>query len=137
MSLSESQPENESYVCLSRKVRGFTLDPNLALCLLRIRQPTQEEVSGIEYLCLSGKELPEDARIINITYEVYRHAFVITVHSEEFDKVPIGQEMPIDPVPMMFRVVKVSPLVRLNKELSNVTETSVETEDNPGPSGGS
>lgn len=53
---------------------------------------------------VTSNALPEDARVVGAGYGLERHAFFVTVESEEFDLVPDGEVIPRHPGPSFTRL---------------------------------
>jgi len=46
--------------------------------------------------CFFKSDLPEDIRVDNVYSDPRRHALVVVLVSERFDRVPMGHEIPVD-----------------------------------------
>ena len=44
---------------------------------------------------LDHPQLPDDAKVLEVSYDVARAAFSILVYSTSFDEVPLGEEIPV------------------------------------------
>ena len=67
-----------------RGLQKFVIDPNVFALFLQ----------G-QLIKVTSSPLPLDARIIGAGYDHSRHAFILVVESSQFEKVPLGEIIPV------------------------------------------
>lgn len=75
----------------SRKLKMLYIDPVSFMSLFKEGMVIRENFQVIE-------GIPEDAQLLAVSYDLTLHGVVFLITSENFDEVPAGEVIPVQPV---------------------------------------